>query len=153
MISHADFHFLSSKIWAKFLASPLHGQNVFKVFRTLTLILLWKRRKLSKAFSGNFMRICGRSASFFSFNTTSNLEQVCDNSIYFCCILRGLISSTNINSMISLGRLVITLLSIFISISICLSFKLVSSESKYGFKRETLYLVLWFGLVFHLYLF
>ena len=65
--------------------------------------------------SGNFMWICGRSASLSRFNMPLNLEHVCDNitsvSVEF---LEGLevnrgqsTARNNIISMVSLGRLVI----------------------------------------------
>ena len=111
MTIHADLHFLISTISAKLVATPLLGLNVFMIFRFLTLILSWKRGKLSKTLSGNFMWICGRSASFFRFNISLNLEQVCDNIAYVSVeFLEEFTASTNIVSILS-------------SISICLSFK------------------------------
>ena len=35
MTTHADFHFLSSTISAKFIVTLLFGPNVFMIFRTL----------------------------------------------------------------------------------------------------------------------
>ena len=58
------------------------GKLILQVFRTLTLILSWKRGKLSKTLSGNVMWICGRNTSLFRFNMPLNLEQVCDNITY-----------------------------------------------------------------------
>ena len=152
-------------ISAKLVATLIFGLNVFMIFRTLTLVLSWKRGKLSKALSGNFKWICGRNVCFFHFNILLNLEQVCDIIAYVSVeFLEEPTASNNNILMVSLGRLVIR----FSSIGICLSVKLgrstfsgscgcssvaleggfsshitfVSSESKYGFKRETLYLVL-----------
>ena len=54
------------------------------------------------------MVICGISASFFRFNVSLNLRQVCDNIVFVSAeFFEEFITSTNIISMISLGTLMI----------------------------------------------
>ena len=125
MTSDRNLHLFSSTISAKLVATSLYGSNIFLIFWMLTLTLLWKRGKLSKTLSGNFMWSCARSASFFRLSIPLNLEQVCDNVDYVSVeFLEDFTAFSNIISVTSLSRLVIASFSIFSPISICIFAKL-----------------------------